>query len=122
MAFRLVRRLAFLLIALYAMGQAGIALAACGMDRGAMAQAMSMPDGTPCEGCPEQSVQSIGAACVAHCVADLQLSSAQPAAALPAQAMPFVIAPPPRLERPPLVAHLPPGGPPRRILLHSYQV
>jgi hypothetical protein len=41
MTTHLLRRIAIVLIAFYAFGQASIAMAGCGMDRGEMAQAMA---------------------------------------------------------------------------------
>jgi hypothetical protein len=104
MTSRLIRRIAIGLIAFYALGQASIAMAACGMDRSAMAQAMIM------------------AACVAHCTADLQLTTAT-ADAVPARAIESrATIPVPSFRSPPVVAYPPPATPPRRILLHSFQI
>jgi hypothetical protein len=119
----LIRRIALALLALYAFGQASVALAACGMDRGGMAQAMAMPDGDGCGGCAMTDPRSVNALCVAHCTADLQLTGAAPDA-IPAPAIADVLAAAavPRFRSPPVPAYLPPGAPPRRILLHSFQV
>jgi hypothetical protein len=123
MTSRLIRRIALALLALYAFGQASVALAACGMDRGAMAQAMAMPAGDTCGDCAKADADSITALCVAHCTADLQLTATAPDA-LPAAAMvdALVAIAVPRFRSPAVLAYLPPGAPPRRILLHSFQV
>ena len=121
MTFRLVRRIAFALLVFYAFGQASVALAACGMDRGAMAQAMAMPAGDTCDECGTAG-SSVTALCVAHCNADLQLTGAAPdVLAAPAAQLPALF-PIPRFRSPPVLAYLPPGALPRRILLHSFQV
>ena len=123
MTVRLIRRIAFALLAFYAFGQAAVALAGCDMDRGAMAQAMSMPADDDCDGCAQPGADSVSAVCVAHCTADLQITVAAPEA-LPALAIANLVIVPavPRFTSPPLVAHPSPGSPPRRILLHSFQV
>ena len=123
MTSRLIRRIALALLALYAFGQASVALAACGMDREAMAQAMAMPAGDPCDDCAKADADSVTALCVAHCTADLQLAAAAPDA-LPAAAIAdaLIVIAVPRFRSPPVLAYLPPGTPPRRILLHSFQV
>ena len=122
MRLRLLRRIAIVLLAFYAFGQVGVALAACGMDRGAMAQAMTMPAGQGCDECPQPGRDTVSAACAAHCTADLQLTArtpdAVPASAIEARAVLAV----PIFSSPPVVASLPPGTLPRRILLHSFQV
>jgi hypothetical protein len=123
MTFRLIRRIAIALLTLYAFGQASVALAACGMERGAMAQVMAMPAGDTCEDCAKADADSVTPLCVAHCTADLQLTAAAPDA-LPAAAIadPLMTIAVPRFRSPPVLAYLPPGAPPRRILLHSFQV
>jgi hypothetical protein len=125
MTARPIRRIAILLLAVYAFAQASVALAACGMDRGAMAQAMAMPAGHGCDDCAGQAgdADSITAACVAHCTADLQVTAAEPvfiAGTVYAQGLTL---PRPRWDAgPPVAAHWPPGTLSRRILLHSFQV
>ena len=123
MTLRLIRRVALALVAFYAFGQASIAFAACGMDRGAMAQAMSMPAGDTCDDCAKAGGDSVTAVCVAHCTADLQVTAAAPEAP-PALAVAesLTAVAVPRFRSPPVVGYLPPGAPPRRILLHSFQV
>jgi len=123
MTSRLIRRIAIALLALYAFGQASVALAACGMDREAMAQAMAMPAGDTCDDCANAAADAITPLCVAHCTSDLQLTAAAPDA-LPAAAIldSLMAIAVPRFRSPPVLAYLPPGAPPRRILLHSFQV
>lgn len=126
MKLRLIRRIAVALVAFYAFGQANVALAVCGMDRGAMAQAMSMQGGGDqgCEDCAKagQDTVAVTAACAVHCTADLQLTKAAPDSV----PVPAVLAATtllvPRFRSPPVLAYLPPGNLPRRILLHSFQV
>jgi hypothetical protein len=123
MTARLVRRIAFALLAFYAFGQASIALAACGMDRADMAQAMTMPVDDACDGCAKPATDSVSALCLAHCTADLQVTTVAPEA-VPAAVIAAVLVVPSvaRFSGPPPLAYLPPGAPPRRILLHSFQV
>ena len=123
MTLRLIRRIAIALVAFYAFGQANIAFAACGMDRGAMAQTMSMPAGDTCDDCAKAGADSVTAMCVAHCTADLQVAGPAPHAAVAPVIIGSMLAVAvPRFRSPPVVAYLPPGAPPRRILLHSFQV
>lgn len=123
MATHLIRRIAIFLIAFYAFGQASVAFAACGMDRGAMAQAMAMPAGDTCDDCVKANADSVTALCVAHCTADLQVPAAAPdALPAPAAAESLTAFAVPRFRSPPILAYLPPGAPPRRILLHSFQI
>jgi hypothetical protein len=123
MTSRLIRRIAIVLVALYAFGQTTVALAACGMDRSAMAQAMAMPTGDSCDGCAKAGTDSVTALCVAHCTSDLQLTVAAPdALPAPAVAGALIVATVPRFAGPPRLAYLLPGAPPRRILLHSFQI
>ena len=88
-----------------------------------MAQAMAMPAGDACDGCPTAGEDAVTALCVAHCTADLQVSAVAPDA-LPAAAMvdARMALAAPRFRSPPVLAYLPSGAPPRRILLHSFQV
>src|SRR3954470_1001294 len=123
MTVRLIRRIAFALLAFYAFGQAAVALAGCDIDRGAMTEGMSMPADHDCDGCAQPDADSLSAVCVAHCTADLQITTAA-AEAIPAPAIAGALIVPMvrRFTSPPLVAHPSPGNPPRRILLHSFQV
>ena len=122
MTSRLIRRFAIVLIAFYAFGQASIALAACGMDRAAMAQEMAMPAGGTCGDCETPAPDSVTALCVAHCTADLQVTGAAPDLVPPAIIESARVAVVPRFRSPSTVVYLPPGAPPRRILLHSFQI
>lgn len=123
MTARLIRRIALALLASFALGQATVALAACGMDRGAMAQAMAMPAADTCDDCARAGADAVTPLCVAHCTADLQVAAAAPdalpAAAIADSLMAIAV---PRFRSPPVLPYLPPGAPPRRILLHSFQV
>lgn len=121
MTARIVRRIAIALLALYAFGQASVALAACGMDREAMAQAMAMPAGDACDGCAGPAADSVTAACVVHCSADLWLAPDQSEVLAAPMAHRGGVAPA-TFVSPPISACLPPGAPPRRILLHSFQI
>ncbi len=123
MTVRLIRRIAVVLIAFYAFGQAGVALAACGMDRGAMAQAMAMPGDQTCDECAKAGADTVALNCVAHCTADLQLKAVSPDA-VPSPAVAELLTAPAvaHFRSPPILDYLPPGAPPRRILLHSFQV
>ena len=122
MTLRFTRRIVVALLAFYAFGQAGVALAACGMDRGAMAQAMAMPAGETCGDCASSGTDSVSALCVAHCAADLQIAGTAPDAAVAPPIAGSMLVAPPRFGSPPVVTCLPPAAPPRRILLHSFQV
>lgn len=122
MTFRLVRRIAIALLAFYAFGQASVAFAACGMDRGAMAQAMATPGDQTCDECSTAGADAVPPLCVAHCTAGLQITAAPDAVPAPAVAEPLSAIAIPRFRSPPILAYLPPGAPPRRILLHSFQV
>jgi len=122
MTSRFIRRFAVALIALYAFGQASAALAACAMDRGAMAQAMAMPAGDACDDCAKAGADSVTTLCVAHCTADLQLTGAAPDVVAAPAVQPPTALPITRFRSPPVLAYLPPGTLPRRILLHSFQV
>jgi hypothetical protein len=123
MNLRLVRRYAAMLIALFLFAQGSVVLAACGMDRASMAQAMTMASDEPC-GCGGTEMQQpVTASCVAHCTVDLQLAGlpivlVQGAASAPvlvvsmAEVHPNLSA----LRAPPPIAL------PRRIVLHSFLI
>src|SRR4051812_10170272 len=113
MTLRLIRRVAIALLAFYAFGQASVALAACGMDRGSMAQAMTMPAGDACDDCATPVGDSVSALCVAHCTADLQIA-AMATDALPARAIvdSLIVVAFSGFRSPPVLAHLPPAAPP----------
>jgi hypothetical protein len=121
MSRRFNRRIAFLLLGLLGFAQAGVALAACSMDRGTMAHAMAMPADEPCDSCVVEGA-SVAAVCVAHCTADLQLTGAAPDVVAAPAVQPSTALPIARYRSPPVLAYLPPGTLPRRILLHSFQV
>ena len=121
---RFIRRLALALIAMLAFAQASVALAACSVDRGEMAQMVST--GEDC--CANPEVQAWEAqltnGCVAHCTADLQLSGLPIALVHQADDTVVFVLPPrdsgfrPTAQRdPPLARVIPP-----RILLHSFLV
>lgn len=116
---RLVRRLAFALIALLAFAQAGVALAGCFMDRGEMANMETLGD--CCNPSPEfQPAPELKNDCLAHCTADLQLSGlpiglVQAPADVPVLLVPHPTVPYP--AAPPLARLIPP-----RVLLHSYLI
>jgi hypothetical protein len=115
------RGMAMLLLAMLAFTQAQVSLAACQMDRGAMAT-------TGCEGCnavpaPDDAM-GLSAACVSHCTSDLQLSGIPVTdAPLPPSAPALLLSdswPPPAWHA---VVHAPPPrAVPARVLLHSYLI
>ncbi len=123
------RWIAILGLAALAFGQASIAVAACQMDRGTMAQAMAAQPEEPCGDCgtpitvnPNDS--AVASACVAHCTSDLRLSNAPVRdLAVPASApLPVLSDPWPAAISPPGVKASPPRTVPARILLHSYLI
>lgn len=123
MTAHLIRRIAILLVALYASGQVALAQAACGFDRGAMAQAMTMAAGDTCDDCGQVATDTLTATCVAHCTADLQLKPSDPVSIPDAGFAPLPTLRKPPLETgPPLSAELLAAAVPRRILLHSFQI
>lgn len=115
---------AILLLAMLAFAQASVALAACSMDRGMLASTMAMSAGDDCDGCDMSAQAAMDSTnqCVVHCTADLQLAGAPPDAAVagPAETLPAVAVL--RFRSPLLREYLLPGAPPRRILLHSFQL
>lgn len=119
MTVRRIRRVAILLLALYAFGQVNVAFGACGMDRSSMAQGMAMPQGDGCDDSTTQTA-SVTAACVGHCTADVPLPTTKPAVAPPLRHALLTIPQP--LFKQPAVGANPPSAVPRRILLHSFQV
>ena len=68
---RAIRRIALALIALLVYAQGSVALAACTMDRGEMAQAAAGHD--CCDSTGGQSGPQLGNVCLAHCTANLQV-------------------------------------------------
>jgi hypothetical protein len=116
---RLVRRLALALIAVLAFAQASVALAACSMERGEMAQ---MSSGADCCGGVEVKLSALPNDCVAHCTSDLQLSGLPVVLVqAPAATQLFML---PRVPDRIAARHEPPlrAAPPRRILLHSFLI
>lgn len=120
------RRVAIALIGLLIFAQASVTLADCPMDRGMLSLTLGAGEEHPCGDCGT-SVSPFGSLysnrCVSHCTADLQL------AGLPAALVPHPMYAPVFIFEPPIVdfglAALqapPPGGIPRRILLHSYLI
>lgn len=118
---RFVRRLALAVVAVYAFGLGTVALAACGLNRGALAHAAAGQEHT-CE-CEESiaPTPSVSAGCVAHCTADLQNAGPQPPALAGWSDSPVLVIEP-QVRRARVMEELPPSGPPRRILLHSFLV
>jgi hypothetical protein len=116
---RLVRRFALALIAVLAFAQASVALAACGMERGEMAQ---MSSGGDCCGGVDVKMSALPNDCVAHCTADLQLSGLPVVLVqAPAAIQLFML---PRVPDRVGARHEPPApaAPPSRILLHSFLI
>ena len=107
--------IAVLLLAALGFAQVSVTIAACQMDRGTMAM-------EGCEGCDSKQPatdQAVG--CVAHCTSDLQLAgSATEMGRAPSLSVIAFVRPAPRV----LAARTapPPGGPPHRILLHSFLI
>jgi hypothetical protein len=123
MTLRLIRRIAIVLAAFSAFGHASVALAGCGMDRGAMAQSMAMPAGDTCDDCVKIATDAVTATCIAHCTADLQLAPGEPVSIPDAVYAPLPSAPKARIGTgPPVSAQTLAASVPRRILLHSFQV
>lgn len=125
MNLRLIRRIAFCLIALLGFAQASVVLAACTMDRGAMAPMLGMTEG--CNSCQPQADSDVpqnANRCVAHCTADLQLwSGSVVVVACMHPGAVFLLPPLDRLASPRTgLDETPPGAPPRRILLHSFLI
>lgn len=114
------RCIALLLLGALGFSQISVALAACFMDRGSMAQMSAMP----CD-CGPSDAQPSSATCVAHCTADLQLVGGTVAIVRSAADTPvLVVAPgkPPGAAMSRGLESPPPGAPSRRVLLHSYLI
>lgn len=117
---RFIRRLALALIAFLAFAQASVALAACTMERGTMAQMATLDDA--CCGVPEVKPTALTSGCVVHCTADLQLSGLSlDLARVPAAVPVFVVQDRAFGPAPPATPEAPRTIPPR-ILLHSFQI
>jgi hypothetical protein len=124
---RIRRQVALVMLAVLGFAQASVALAACAMDRGELAQAAGAPShGMPAghECCDEEDAQA-GASnlCFAHCTSDLQAFgwagfavAAAPRAVIVVQLQAVASAPPAA------VAEAPPPRVPPRILLHSFLI
>jgi hypothetical protein len=116
---RLVRRLALALIAMLAFAQAGVALAGCLMDRGAMADMATAGD--CCSPALEfQPTPQLKNDCLAHCTADLQLSGEAIALVQAPPTESVLLLPRPTVKYPAVSPPTP--RIPSRILLHSYLV
>ena len=125
MNLRLIRRVALGLVAVLAFAQASVVLAACSMDRGSMASMLEMAQGCgSCEPQADGEVAQSANRCVAHCTADLQLGGSTVALARSPAYVPVLLLPPvDRLASPHTgLDQVPPGTPPRRILLHSFLI
>ena len=113
--------IALLLLAGLAFSQASVALAACAMERGGMAQMAD--DGCCCDLATDPAEPQLANQCVAHCTADLQLSGMAVALVHACTDAPVLWLPDLRA----IPSH--PGGPkaplvaiPSRILLHSFLI
>lgn len=119
---RFIRRVAAALIAFLAFAQTSLALAACGMDRGSMAQAMLMSDMSDCDQTAGK-VPAPGAVCAAHCSSDLQLPGLQLPLVREVAAVPVLVV---EMHEPHFRgaqrAMPPHPAPPPRILLHSFLI
>jgi hypothetical protein len=116
---RLIRRIAFVLLALLGFAQASFAFAGCVMDRGDMAAMATTGD--CCGEAPQfEALAELRNDCLAHCTADLQLAGAAVALVqVPAEVVVYLL--PPGTVRYP-AAPAPPPAIPSRVLLHSYLI
>jgi hypothetical protein len=122
MSPRLIRRVAVMLIALLAFAHGSLALAACGMDRGSMAQAMVMSDMPDCDSAVGDA-PAPGAVCASHCSSDLQFPGLQVPLVRGAATVPvLVVEMRERHFEGAQLAAPPHPAPPRRILLHSFLI
>ena len=121
---RIKRQLALLLIGLMVFAYGSIALAACAMDRAAMAHSMAAPLGEACDGCPAGDSTPVSAVCVAHCTADLQLAAlAYPIVRSPSDAPLLLLLPIHEYRIGRIACQAPPpNAVPTRILLHSFLI
>lgn len=122
MKLRTLRRIALALIALLAFAQANVALAACPMERGGMAQAAT--DAGCCDTPQFEPVPQLSNGCVAHCTADLQLAGMPAALVHPPADVAVLVLPPPRPRLPTGIglSAPPPVAVPSRILQHSFLI
>lgn len=117
-----IRRVVLCLIAVWAFGQAAVALAACSMERGAPMQ-MAQADGT-CE-CSSDSPSGQSAnVCASHCNADLQLCGGAPVLVRAPANTPvlLVVQPQSRLIDRTALEAPPPRALPHRILQHAFLI
>jgi hypothetical protein len=96
------------------------------MDRAEMAASMTADRMGPCDGCDTApaSPQSVNNLCVVHCTADLQIFGFAPSLICnpSSSAVLTVLAIAPAVKGDPCrPTHLP-GGPPHRIVLHSFLI
>src|SRR4051794_2092203 len=126
MPLRFKRRIALFLIALFALGPVSAALASCPMGMsGEMMSMMAMDADHPCEGCDTSLNDSRDLApsvCATHCATQDQPAAFSAAAPLPAVAQPVLLLRVSFEAGPAGFGNPPSGAPPRRILLHSFQI
>jgi hypothetical protein len=117
----LIRRIAVSLIALFLFAQGSVALAACAMERGAMAAAAPVEMEGDCGMMQAEASPSTG--CVAHCTTDLQLSGLPLALVRDASRIHVLVVETAEPQYQLAARHAPSiAGPPRRILLHSFLI
>lgn len=124
MNLRARRRISIWLIAMLAFAHVSLALAACSMDRGALAPMLEMPaDCGDCSTMVKPEAPQFANRCVAHCTSDLQLSGSHALAVHPAE-VPLLILPRAEVYHSPraMVDASPPGAVPVRIVLHSFLI
>lgn len=123
---RIRRQVALLMLAVLGFAQASVALAACAMDRGELAQASAPSHGMPAghECCDEEDSPAAAATlCFAHCTSDLQAFGWAGFAVPAAERVVLVVLPPAVALAPrAAVAEAPPPRVPPRILLHSFLI
>ncbi|HZE60195.1 MAG TPA: hypothetical protein VE085_06530 [Burkholderiales bacterium] len=128
MKARLIRKLALSLVALMLFAQASFVLAACQRERGSLASMMMAPATADehcgdCRGVVSHDDALYANRCFAHCTADLQAIGAPIGLVRSAADVPVLL-----VQRTPTrppdtgVGAAPPGGPPHRILLHSFLI
>ena len=119
---RLIRRVAVMLIALLTFAHGSLALSACGMDRGSMAQAVAMPDMPDCNSAADDAPVP-GAVCASHCSSDLQFPGLQLPLVRDAATVPVLVVELRERHFDGALLTAPPHpAPPRRILLHSFLI
>jgi hypothetical protein len=126
-SFRRVKSLiAALVLGTLAFAQASVSLAACSMERGSVGQVIAAQASAPCD-CGTMATEFgplYANRCLAHCTADLQLSSMAAAIADHGAPAPVLLLPRARSQ----AAHStglqapPPGTVPPRILLHAFLI